>query len=155
MVAVTPDSRLQTRDFQDARLSDVAKGKKRGRKRHVTLAVVQRVADRIAVGLTLELACEAEGDPVINVDSFHKALERHPEFVHPYHAAKADFLEWACERLVHSHEMGNLRWFLERRYSDLFGKPADTTINVVQQQAIVGISDEVLARARELSHATK
>jgi hypothetical protein len=52
--------------------------------------------------------------------------------------------------------MGNLRWFLERRYSGLFSRPADpsATINVNQQQAIIGgIPEDVLERARELSNA--
>ena len=130
-----------------------SKKSKRGRKAHITLEVVKRVSERVGIGLTLQLALAAEHDPCINCDSWEKAIKRNAEFVAPYAAAKADFLQKALSRLAEAQDLANLRWLLERRHSDLFARPSDTTINV--SQSIVGIPDDVLAKAREYAKSRK
>ena len=131
----------------------MAKKNKGGRPQQITLEVVQRVSERVGKGLTLVLALSLERNNHINADSWAKAIKRNPLFLPPYSAAKADFLERALQRLAESQDLANLRWLLERRHSDLFARPSDTTINV--SQSIVGIPDDVLAKARDYAKSRK
>jgi hypothetical protein len=112
--------------------------------------VVRRVSKRVGQGLTVKLALAIENRATINEETWKKALKAHPEFYPLYEAGKGKFLERATERLARSEELYNLRWLLERRHSDLFGRPEPgTTVNVSQTVA-VGIPEDVLKRAREL-----
>ena len=131
----------------------VAENKKRGRKAHITLEVVQRVADRVGLGIPLNLALLSENNPFINEGSWKMAIKRNPKFVTPYHAAKATFLEKAVRRLAEADDLRWLTWLLERRHSDLFARQPDTSINV--QQSIIGLPDDVLARARDYAKNRK
>jgi hypothetical protein len=125
--------------------------RKGGRPQQITLAVVERVAKRFGHGMPLKDALALENNSQINPDSWHKALQRKPQFVHPFEAAKADFLEKALTRLSESEDLANLRWLLERRYPELFARPAQTQVNVNQtnQPTIVGLPNDILARVRE------
>lgn len=98
-------------------------------------------------GISLKDALALENNAQINPDSWQRALQRHPEFVHPYSAAKADFLAKSIQRLIESEDLANLRWLLERRYPDLFARPAPISVNV-SQNTIAGLPEEYLERAR-------
>jgi len=132
--------------------ASVASARKRGRKRHITLDVVLRVSERFGLGLPLKMALVLEKDPCVNLESWSKALKRNPQFVPPFEAAKADFYEKALRRLVDNEDPRWLCWVLEHRHPDVFGG-GETSINVTQQ--IIGIPDDVLARAREYAKARK
>jgi len=114
------------------------------------------VSDRVARGLTLALALAAEEQDKINVETWKKALQAHPEFSPRYEAGKGKFLEWATQRLAESKDLANLRWLLERRHADLFARPdlqlelhatatAGASVNL-------SIPEPVLQRALEIAH---
>lgn len=126
--------------------------RKRGRKAHITLAVVGRVSERFALGLTLKMALVLEQNPHVNLDSWAWALKRHPEFVPPFEAARAKFYESAMRRLANHDDPKWLTWVLERRHSADFAKPPES-FNV--KQTIVGLPDDILAKAREYSRQTQ
>lgn len=122
--------------------------RKRGRPRQITLAVVRRVAERVGLGVPLNYACLLEDNPQINTESFQRAMQRNPEFVHPYEAAKAAFLEKSF-RWFSVHEDWRARVvLLERRHANDFAKPAAVAISV-SQSMVVGVPNDVLTRARD------
>jgi hypothetical protein len=121
-----------------------------GRPQQVTLAVVKRVGKRFGQGMPLKDALALENNPQINPDSWHKAIQRSSEMSTLWDGVKADFLEKAITRLLESDDLANLRWLLERRFPELFARPAPTTVNVSQSTStIVGLPNDVLARLRE------
>jgi hypothetical protein len=121
--------------------------------------VVKRVSERVAIGLTLELALATEGVATVNVETWKKAIKAHPEFYPHYQEAKGKFLEMAMRRLAESDELTHLKWLLERRFFDLFGRPesqagtgnitgsASVTVN---NTVAVGIPEDVMERSREI-----
>ena len=119
-----------------------------GPKPSITRAVVRRVSDRVARGLTLALALAAEGNSTINVETWKKALGAHPEFSPLYEAGKGKFLERATRRLAESDQLKHLCWLLERRHPDLFRKPADVVVN---NDVRVELPADLLERARDLA----
>ena len=124
----------------------VAKRKKPGRKRHITMAVVERVAERFGLGLSLAMALVLEKDACINEDSWKKALLRNPEFVPPFAAAKADFYDRAVRKLASCENPKYLCWLLERRHSDEFHRPPD---QLDVSQIILGVPDDFISRLRD------
>jgi len=115
--------------------------------------VVGRVSDRVARGLTLALALAAEEQDKINVETWKKALQAHPEFSPRYEAGKGKFLEWATQRLAESKDLANLRWLLERRHAGLFARP-DLQLELRGSASVnVSIPEPVLQRALEIAHA--
>lgn len=124
-----------------------------GPKPSITLAVVKRVASRIGRGLTLKLALAAENKSTINEETWKKALQSHPEFSPHYDAGKGKFLDKATQRLVRSKELANLKWLLERRFPDLFARPAEVSVSVNNTTHISGLADDVLEQARIIARA--
>ena len=127
--------------------SSVAKPGKRGRKRHITLEVVERVGDAFARGVPLKLALALERNGRINEKSWQKALSRNPEFVGAWEGKKADFYLRAIRRLEEAEELSNLRWLLERRFPGDFAKQPESQTNI--SVTVAGISAVDLERARE------
>ena len=110
---------------------------------------------RVGRGLTLKLALAAENKLTVNEETWKKALAAHPEFSPHYEAGKGKFLDWATERLAKSSELQNIRWLLERRFPELFARPAEVSVNV-ENNVSVAIPDDVVRRARELAkHGSK
>ena len=114
--------------------------------------MVKRVSARVARGLTLELALAAEQHGKINLETWHKALQKCEEFSTHYQGARGKFLEWAVAKLAADKNTSRLMWLLERRHADLFSKPepAAAVVNVSQH---VGIPADVLERAKQLQIA--
>lgn len=110
--------------------------------------MVKRVSARVGRGLTLELALAAENRAEVNLENWHKTLQRHPELSTQYAAGKAQFLDYATGRLA-TGEAADLKWLLERRHPDLFVKPSE--LPTVQVNTTVQLPEEVLERARELA----
>lgn len=115
-----------------------------------------RVSERVARGSTLALALAAENCGTVNLDTWKKALKAHPEFSPQYEAAKGKFLEWATVRLAEAKDLVNLRWLLERRYSDLFSRPdIALEVNATANAGVtanLSIPEQVLQRALEIAH---
>ncbi len=108
--------------------------------------VVERVAERFGLGLSLKMALVLEKDVCINEDSWAKALSRNPEFVPPFAAAKADFYDRAMRRLANADDPKWLTWLLERRHADEFHRPPD---KLELRQTIEGVPDDFIARLRD------
>lgn len=124
-----------------------------GPKPSITLAVVKRVAARIGRGVPLEHALAAENKSTINKETWKKALQAHPEFSPHYDAGKGKFLDRATQRLARSKELANLKWLLERRFPDLFARPAEVSVEVNNTTHISGLADDVLEQARIIARA--
>ena len=105
---------------------------KLGRPPAITLKVVKRVGVKVAQGVPLRYALAAENHREINLDSWHKAIQRNEDFRAEYERASAAFVEAACKRLVADRSPANLRWILERRYPADFARKPDTEVNVNQ-----------------------
>jgi hypothetical protein len=105
---------------------------KPGRPPAITLKVVKRVGAKVAQGVPLRYALAAESNREINLDSWHKAIQRNDDFRAEYERASAVFVEAACKRLVADRSPANLRWILERRYPADFARKPDTEVNVNQ-----------------------
>ncbi|HEY1788582.1 MAG TPA: hypothetical protein VGJ73_10525 [Verrucomicrobiae bacterium] len=113
------------------------------------LELFKRVSRRMARGIPLSLALAGEG---MEPAAYEKHRERYPELFILQEKARREFLESAIEQLLSGERLqANVCWLLERRYPELFVRPADTNIHVTQQ--IIGVPDEVLQRAR--SYAKK
>lgn len=115
--------------------------------------MVKRVAARIGRGLTLKLALAAENKATVNEETWKKTLQSHPEFSPHYEAGKGKFLDAATLRLVRSKELSNLKWLLERRFPDLFARPAEVSVEVNNTTNISGLADDVLERARVIARS--
>ena len=115
--------------------------------------MVKRVSNRVGRGLTLALALAAETSATINVETWKKALQTHPEFSPHYEAGKGKFLDWATHKIVTRGEFADLRWLIERRHADLFARPAEVSVSVNNTTNISGLPDDILERARTAARA--
>jgi hypothetical protein len=123
--------------------------KRPGPKPSITLAVVKRVSERFGRGLTLEQSLAAEEVSTINLETWKKCLQAHPEFSPHYEAAKGKFLDVATRRLAEAQDLKFLTWLLERRYSKMFARPAENDITVnATANATAGIPADLVERAR-------
>lgn len=123
---------------------------KPGRPPAITLKVVKRVGAKVAQGVPLRYALAAENNREINLDSWHKAIQRNDDFRAEYERASAAFVEAACKRLVADRSPANLRWILERRYPVDFARKPDTEVNVNQTIECRSPEENL---ALELAHA--
>lgn len=97
------------------------------------------------MGIPLKEALAAEANAFINLETWKKALARHPELSPPYEAAQGQFLEKSMRRL---YELDDIKFLLRCRRPDLFAEPARVAVNVSQQTTIAGLGDDVLERLR-------
>jgi hypothetical protein len=112
--------------------------------------VVQRVSDRVGRGLTLALALAAEDCATVNLETWKKALQAHPEFSPRYEAGRGKFLDYALTQLAASPDLANLRWLLKHRFPDLFPRDPDLALTLHTNTSVV-IPDELLQRARRIA----
>ena len=122
-----------------------------GPKPSITLKVVKRVSKRFGSGVPLEQALAAECNPKINLETWKKALQAHPELSPHYEAAKGRFLAESIEKLQDAKDLKFLCWLLERRHSDLFAKPAAVSVSVNNTNIVAGLQDDVLVRAQQIA----
>jgi hypothetical protein len=54
---------------------------------------------------------------------------------------------------VRSKELANLKWLLERRFPDLFARPAEVSVSVNNTTNISGLADDVLEQARIIARS--
>jgi hypothetical protein len=87
---------------------------------NATVALVQRVSKRVAIGIPLELAVAGEG---LIRTVYEELLRKHPELAIIQDVAKREFLEVCIRTLLQAkNPSANIRWLLERLYPDDFGK---------------------------------
>lgn len=125
--------------------------RKPGRPPAITLKVVKRVGKKVAQGVPLRYALASENKREINVDSWHRAIQRNDHFRAEYERASAAFVEAACKRLVSDLSPANLRWILERRYPMDFARKPDAEIHLTQS---VGCQSPEQTMRLEIARAT-
>ena len=122
---------------------------KRGPKRSVTMAVVERVGIRISKGIPLDFALALE-DEDISVTTFQKALETEPKLSTHLTRFKAKFIEIAVTKLSEG-EMADLKWLLVRRHPDIFAMPSEKAESKDSGEKVADGLQELLNRSRELA----
>lgn len=132
-----------------------SKAKPRGPKPSITLDVVKRVAERFGRGIPVVEALAAECNPKINLDTWHKALQKDEKLSTHWAGARGKFLDQATRRLHYAEQEKYLCWLLERRYSDLFAKRDSKPSDVADSERArsTEIPDDILQRAHQLAKA--
>ena len=123
---------------------------------NVTVALVERVFDRLATGVPLGLALAGEG---VSCAEFGEYLRRHPELADQLGVAKRKFLQNAIKILLDSkNASANIRWLLERFYPEAFDRQSEgVTVNVTASTSALtstmtggsGMSEEYLRALEE------
>ena len=106
---------------------------------NVMVALVERVADRVATGVPLGLALAGEK---LSRAEYEEHLRRNPELAAHEAVAKRKFLQNAIKILLAGKDSAaNMRWLLERLYPDVFGGQRESvTVNVAAVTGMSGIS---------------
>jgi hypothetical protein len=130
-----------------ARMRKAGRAGARGPEPTVTMAVVERIGQRMAIGLPLDYALALEKVD-ISEDCFHKALQRDTKLSTHLKRWKAKFIAAACETLTTS-ETSDLRWILLRRHPDIFAMPSEKAEDRAKGDMVVDGLQQVVNRARE------
>lgn len=147
--AATTKAARRKRALRRAKLRAAGLAKARGPEPSVTLAVVERVGNRMALGLPLDYALALE-DSIITVDCFHKALQRDEKLSTHLTRFKAKFIEASCARLAIS-ETADLRWLLLRRHPDIFAMPSEKAEAKDSGDKVADGLQQLLNRSSELA----
>lgn len=123
MAKTSKNAERKAKAVRRAKLRAQGKAGARGPEPTVTLEVVARIGERMAIGLPLDYALALE-EADISVDCFHKALQRDEKLSTHLKRFKAKFIAEACTRLTIS-ETSDLRWLLLRRHPDIFAMPSE------------------------------
>ena len=90
----------------------------------ITAELVDRVSQRVAMGIPLRLALA--GEPVSCVE-YEEHLRKHPELAVLEDVAKRRFLENAMNILLNGENAaGNFRWLIELVYSGIIASPKES-----------------------------
>ncbi|HTV42052.1 MAG TPA: hypothetical protein VMF08_15895 [Candidatus Sulfotelmatobacter sp.] len=123
----------------------------------VTVAFVERISHRVAMGIPLDLALAGES---VTEENYKEHLEADPELARIEGAARCRFVEQAIAALLAvENPSTNIRWLLERLYPEEFclRRAADDAEKEKPRQTILGVPEEfteqmraeALARERE------
>lgn len=111
----------------------------------ITPALVDRVSERLAMGMPLKMALAGES---VTRAEYKDALDRHPELQDLQELGKRKVLENAYHILLQGDQaQANWRWLIELVYKDIIGSQDDDSPN--QKQTIFGFPEEVLNQIRE------
>jgi hypothetical protein len=84
-------------------------------------ALVLRVSERLAMGISLELAVAGEG---LSCVEYEKLLRENPELATLQAVTQREFVEDCIRKLLQAkNPSANIRWLLERLYPEFFGNP--------------------------------
>jgi hypothetical protein len=87
----------------------------------VTVELVQRVSERVAIGIPLQYAVAGEG---VSCAEYEEHLREHPELKTIQDVTTREFLEDCIQALLQAkNPSANIRWLLERLYPEDFGEP--------------------------------
>lgn len=142
---VQAEQRLFGFALVDARswLEAFKKEEKRGRGRpsKINLAVVERIADSIAMGMTEEMACLEAG---VSLAAWQKACQRNPDFVLLKKRGKAVFTRNSLEVIACGATGWQGRaWILERTQREQFSKSAEVTVETGDKSVTFVVSADV------------
>ncbi|HEV2330967.1 MAG TPA: hypothetical protein VGY56_19470 [Verrucomicrobiae bacterium] len=111
----------------------------------VTPALVDRVSERLAMGMPLKMALAGEN---LTRAEYKDALQKHPELQDLQELGKRKVLENAYSILLQGDQApANWRWLIELIYKDIIGGQDEDFPN--QKQTIFGFPEEVLNQIRE------
>jgi hypothetical protein len=87
-------------------------------KEDATIALVERVSERVAKGVPLRLAAAREG---LTQAQYEERLRDHPELALRQDSANGEFVEFCIRKLLDVEDPGsNIRWLLERLNPNMF-----------------------------------
>jgi len=113
----------------------------------ITPALVDRVSQRLAMGMPLKIALAGEG---VKRAEYKEHLRQHPELEELQDIAKRKFLENAFNVMLDGENAAaNFRWLIELVYPNVLGSENDESAKPNQKQTIVGLPEETLERMRE------
>jgi hypothetical protein len=118
-------------------------------KEDITVALVERVSERVAKGVPLRLAAAREG---LSRADYEECLRRHPELALRQDSANGEFVEFCIRKLLDVEDpSSNIRWLLERLNPDLFAdrKARESGSVAASVPTIVGMTEEELRQFRE------
>ncbi len=119
------DSQHSTKDYQTT----------------VTVSLVQRIAEYLAMGFPLRLALAKDK---VAAEEYELELRRRPELAKLEDAAKADFLKDSINTLLDADDPSqNIRWLLERLYPEIFNRGPQSPAPKAQP-TVVGMTEEEL-----------
>ncbi|HEV2320134.1 MAG TPA: hypothetical protein VGV18_10310 [Verrucomicrobiae bacterium] len=111
----------------------------------ITAALVERVAERLAMGMPLKTALAGEN---ASRAEYKEALRQQPELEDLQELGKRKVLETAYSVLFQGDQAAaNWRWLIELRYKEIIGGPDEDSPK--QKQTIFGFPEEVLNQIRE------
>ncbi|HEX3624773.1 MAG TPA: hypothetical protein VH280_05030 [Verrucomicrobiae bacterium] len=111
----------------------------------VTAALVDRVAERLAMGMPLKIALAGEN---VTCAEYKDALRESPELQDLQDLGKRKVLENAYSILLQGDQApANWRWLIEIVYKDVLGSQDEDFPK--QKQTIFGFPEEILNQIRE------
>ena len=137
------------RTLRRAKLLAAGLAKARGPEPSVTLAVVERVGKRMALGLPLDYSLALEAGE-ITVDCFHKALQADVKLSTHLTRYKAQFIEGALTTLS-TGDSADLKWLLLRRHPDIFAMPSERAEETSKGNAVADGLQQLVNQAKELA----
>jgi hypothetical protein len=125
---------------------------------NVTVALVERVSDRVAKGIPLRIALSVEP---LGLPEYEDHLRRNPAMASREDAAKLKFLEHAIDMLLAVEDpSSNIRWLLLHLYPEVFNRQQgrelqNVTVNVAtvtgasETPGISALSEEYVKALQE------
>jgi hypothetical protein len=111
----------------------------------ITTALIDRVSERLAMGLPLKMALA--GEKVTRAE-YKDYLSKFPELQDLQELAKRKVLESAFSVMLEGEQAAaNWRWLIELIYKDVLGNQDDESPK--QKQTILGIPEEIIEQMRE------
>ena len=111
----------------------------------ITPTLVNRVSERLALGMPLRLALAGEG---VTRAEYKEHLHQHPELEELQEVAKQKFLENAFDVLLDGENAAaNYRWLIELIYKGVIGSQEDESGKT--KPTILGLPEEVVEQMRQ------
>ena len=111
----------------------------------ITAALVDRVSERLALGMPLRLALA--GEPVTRAE-YKEHLLRHPELQVLQDLAKRKFLENAFSVMLEGENAAaSYRWLIELAYPEV-GNPSDDD-SAKKKPTILGLPEDLIDQIRQ------
>ena len=123
--------------------------RKRGPEPSVTMAVVDRVANRVGKGVPLDMALALEPNP-INEETFTRALRQDVKLAAHMARGKAAFVDKFVDAIVASDDLQHMKWLVTRRHPLLFGEQL-TVKNTGETRTVHEYAPEFWQQTRELA----
>jgi hypothetical protein len=120
-----------------------------GSKEEVTVALVERVSERVAKGVPIRLAAAREG---LRRAEYEELLRGRPELALRQDAANGEFVEFCIRKLLDVEDpSSNIRWLLERLNPDMFAdrKGREGEGVAVSATTVEGMSEDELRQFQE------